>query len=80
MLARYYESMFRFYRHHYSAARLARLELVLRGVALGRLVRDTLRLWVTRTGTTRRRLSEDVALWRDLLRGKAVRSVELERP
>jgi len=76
MLAHYYESMFLFYRQHYSTSRLARLRSVLRGVALARLARDTLRLSLSHAQATRRRLSEDVVLWRELLRGEAAEVVK----
>jgi GT2 family glycosyltransferase len=68
MLAHYYESLFRFYRHHYPAARLRRLRSVLGPIALARLGRDRVRLALARAEGTRRRLAADVALWRDLWR------------
>lgn len=67
MLARYYESMLLFYRLHYSARRLARLQALLRAIALTRLGRDRLRMSLSRADATRRRLSENVALWRELV-------------
>ncbi|HEX5761381.1 MAG TPA: glycosyltransferase family 2 protein [Thermoanaerobaculia bacterium] len=58
-----------FYRRHYSRWRIAALETMIRTAMLLRLTRDRLRLSLTRDDPARRRLAEDVAIWRGALRG-----------
>jgi N-acetylglucosaminyl-diphospho-decaprenol L-rhamnosyltransferase len=66
----------RFYRRHYSRPRVLVLERVLAleamiGAAmLGRWVRDELRLRLTRDESRKRRLAEDVSIWRGALGGR----------
>ena len=57
-----------FYRRHYSPVRAALLDTLIR-VAMGmRWVRDSLRLRLVRDGGRRRRLAEDLAIWRGVLK------------
>jgi GT2 family glycosyltransferase len=58
-----------FYRRHYSRAHAAVLEGLIRAAMLVRLTRDRLRLGWTRDAPARRRLQEDVSIWRGALRG-----------
>lgn len=58
-----------FYRRHYSPARAAVLEGLIRAAMLARLGRDRLRLEWTRDSPDRARLAEDLSVWRGALRG-----------
>jgi N-acetylglucosaminyl-diphospho-decaprenol L-rhamnosyltransferase len=58
-----------FYRRHYSPARVAVLEGLIRAAMLARLGRDRLRLGWTRGSPDRARLAEDVSVWRALSGG-----------
>jgi N-acetylglucosaminyl-diphospho-decaprenol L-rhamnosyltransferase len=59
-----------FYRRHYSRPRVWTLEAMIGAAMLGRLVRDRLRLALTREPEERSRLAEDLAVWRGALRSR----------
>jgi hypothetical protein len=61
------ESARRFYRRHYSPARVAVLEAAIRTAMGARLVRDRLRLALARDDRDRDRLAADVAVWHEAL-------------
>ncbi|HSF42578.1 MAG TPA: glycosyltransferase family 2 protein [Thermoanaerobaculia bacterium] len=60
-----------FYRRHYSRLRAGTLETMIGAAMLGRLLRDSLRLAVTREPGARKHLAEDLAVWRGALRSRA---------
>ena len=59
-----------FYRRHYSRPRVLALEAMISAAMLGRWVRDGLRLRLTRDEGRKRRLAEDVSIWRGTLGGR----------
>ncbi|HEX9942233.1 MAG TPA: glycosyltransferase family 2 protein [Thermoanaerobaculia bacterium] len=59
-----------FYRRHYSRPRVTVLEAMIGAAMAGRLLRDSLRLAVTRQPEVRSRLAEDLAVWRGALRSR----------
>ncbi|HYO15861.1 MAG TPA: hypothetical protein VE685_21900 [Thermoanaerobaculia bacterium] len=61
-----------FYRRHYSRLRVWTLEAMIGAAMLGRLVRDGLRLALTREPEERSRLAEDLAVWRGALRSRSL--------
>jgi hypothetical protein len=67
MAVRRVESARRFYRRHYSPARVAVLEAAIRTAMGARLVRDRLRLALARDDRDRARLAADVAVWHEAL-------------
>jgi hypothetical protein len=71
MSAQRFAGTMQFYRRHYAGARLAQALLVVRGVVLGRWIRDSARLLVTRDAGRRERLRADAAAWRRVLAGRA---------
>lgn len=70
MAVRQVASSKRFYRRHYSPLRVWALETMIGAAMLGRLVRDRLRLALTREPEERSRLTEDMAVWRGALRSR----------
>jgi GT2 family glycosyltransferase len=79
MLAHYYDSLFLFFRRHYPERRLRQLRTVVRSVALARLIRDRARLATVRDDGERRRLSANIALWRELSGGGARETAAVAR-
>lgn len=61
------ESARRFYRRHYSPARVAVLEGAIRAAMGWRLARDRMRLALARDDGDRARLAEDLEVWREAL-------------
>lgn len=59
-----------FYRRHYSRLRAGTLEAMIGAAMLGRLLRDSLRLALTREPAARRHLAENLAIWRGALRSR----------
>jgi N-acetylglucosaminyl-diphospho-decaprenol L-rhamnosyltransferase len=59
-----------FYRRHYSRPRVLALETMIGAAMLGRWVRDGLRLRLTRDEGQKRRLAEDISIWRRTLGGR----------
>lgn len=57
-----------FYRRHYSRPRVWALESMIGAAMLGRLLRDSLRLALSRQPADRSRLAENLAIWRGALR------------
>lgn len=62
------ESARRFYRRHYSPARVAVLEGLIQAAMRWRLARDRTRLALARQASLRDKLVEDIAIWRGALR------------
>jgi GT2 family glycosyltransferase len=67
MLLRLSLSSTAFYRRHHRGARLAVALGLEQVVALGRLLRDSVRYRFSRAGAARDRLAEDIAVWRELV-------------
>lgn len=61
-----------FYQLHYSASSLKQLDLVFRGVAFGRILRDEGQRRMTSSRARRAMLDEDIAVWRSMLRNPAL--------
>lgn len=61
------DSARRFYRRHYPPVRAALLDFLIRTAMRLRWVRDSLRLRLSRDDNRRRRLAEDLAVWRGVL-------------
>lgn len=59
-----------FYRRHYSRPWVLVLEMMIGVAMLGRWVRDGLRLRLTRDVRRKRRLAEDISIWRGALGGR----------
>lgn len=68
MLLRLSLSSTAFYRRHHHGLRLAAALGAERAIALGRLLRDSIRYRFSAAGAARDRLGEDIAVWRELLR------------
>jgi len=62
------DSARRFYRRHYSPARAAALDGLIRMAMRMRWVRDSLRLRLVRDGRRRSRLARDLTIWRGVLK------------
>jgi GT2 family glycosyltransferase len=71
MVMQQFASMERFYERHYPPAYRRRLRWVVAAMTAEWLVRDALKLAAARDPDRRRRLAEDVRLWRRLLAGRA---------
>jgi GT2 family glycosyltransferase len=71
MAERFFVSLARFYRRHYSPRRLAAARAIVTGVVAARLARDALRLRGAREAAHRDRIAENIAAWRRVLRGSA---------
>jgi GT2 family glycosyltransferase len=69
MAVQFYASMRQFYRRHYPAADLRRLDAVLRVQTRLALVRDRTRLMLSRDPGASATLAADVGVWRRVLRG-----------
>ena len=67
MSAQEFSSLGRFYRQHYSPARIVALRVVLTALMSARIVRDAIRLRRTRDTELRRALEEDIDVWRKTL-------------
>jgi GT2 family glycosyltransferase len=67
MLVRLTLSSLAFHRHHDRGARLALARLVVRMTARFRLLRDTLRYYLSRRAARRERLTQDREVWREVL-------------
>jgi N-acetylglucosaminyl-diphospho-decaprenol L-rhamnosyltransferase len=70
MVLQQFASMEEFYRRHYPPSYRTRLRWVVSTMTAEWLVRDTLKFLATRNPDRRRRLAEDVRLWRRLLGGR----------
>jgi hypothetical protein len=69
MAVQFYASMRQFYRRHYPAGDLRRLDAVLRVQSGLALVRDRARLLLARDPRRHAVLTDDVGVWRRVLRG-----------
>jgi GT2 family glycosyltransferase len=69
MHAQWFASIQHFYERHYSRSRRLQLRVIVGSIALGRLVRDVIRLRFASSSIERNRLLEDVAGWRSMLFG-----------
>jgi GT2 family glycosyltransferase len=67
MRLHWFDSIARFYRQHYSAARQIQLIILLKAIALARLTRDGVWYRITRDTDTRARLGADLPAWRRVL-------------
>lgn len=69
-MARFYDSLARFYRRHYPPDRCARMRQVIAVILLERLVRDTLKQAFHPDPSRRQALAADARLWLRLLRSR----------
>jgi N-acetylglucosaminyl-diphospho-decaprenol L-rhamnosyltransferase len=67
MLYRLYVSNMRFYQRCNSGASLAALVLIVKGSMLAKLIRDSLRLLLTREPQARARVAENIGVWQRVL-------------
>jgi hypothetical protein len=70
MLVHWFTSLKHYYRRHYRRLQLVAMLVVVKLVALARLLRDTLRRRLTRDLRERALLAERSAGWQRILRGK----------
>lgn len=70
MLVQQFDSLERFYRLHLSPGALARLRFAASGVMLEWIARDALKSRLARDPARRRRLEQDLEVWRGLLRSQ----------
>jgi GT2 family glycosyltransferase len=67
MAVQFFRSLVRFYRRHYSAARLFQLIMIMKSIVLLRWLRDAARLRLRPAPADRERIAENVAAWRRIL-------------
>jgi len=70
MSAHFIGSTLQFYQRHGRSLHLVEAVLILKGLVLGRLVRDSLERALTRDGARRTELGVRIAWWRQVLRGR----------
>jgi N-acetylglucosaminyl-diphospho-decaprenol L-rhamnosyltransferase len=64
-----FASILQFYQRHSSRVRLAQVVIIIKGLMLARLVRDTMLLWITRDRKKRAEILVDMEAWRRVLFG-----------
>jgi GT2 family glycosyltransferase len=69
MALQFFRSMAHFYRRHYSSLHLLQLVLIMKSIALARLLRDTAQFHLIPEGQRRDGIAEDRAAWRHILLG-----------
>jgi GT2 family glycosyltransferase len=70
MSVQWFLSVRRFYRLHYSRLRMIQVMLVVKSIVLARLIRDVIKLRLTRYANERAALIEQSTAWRNILSGR----------